>query len=485
MTGARGTSQSVLSALAPFSYDWIGGNIAGLASFAVRLEFYVPEIGEVVTGLDQQVAQIASDAGWQGRAASAFAKAWEVDAVGATALATVINSTAQTCGQLASALATIEHALETFARQVEAHGVQIGGNGQPVPEPLTATAETWRQAYLSYYDECMADATTARINATTALHGLYAQIAPPAKAGGGSGGLQLGDDNTLGDYLRAFWALPTEYRKEVQESVETQEGLVAKAEKALAGDRDALGRFTAGNKIKVHLAALEEAEGKLKPLEKELDTAKASENALTKGLDFSVADIPAFSDKDLSKVLGAAADTPFIDILSGGLGAYLGAQQDIQNHVNPVVAYGAETDGAALSFAGAGAVAESIAGPLAVRLGVAGIVGWGIGDLAHNVIDEPWGQDFGHQDVHIEYGQPVVLGDPIPGYYDGLNKGIDDVLRNTGSDAVNLVKSTVVSTRQEAVGLWHVADGLVLQPVGNEFQSAANTLRSTLNPMSW
>jgi len=469
MTGTRGASQSALSALAPFSYDWIGGNIAGLASFAEQLESYVPKVGDVVTALDRVVALIVSDAGWQGQAASAFTKAWQADAVGATALATVINSTAQTCGQLASALATIEHALESFAQQVEAHGVQIGGDGQPVPGPVTATAETWRQAYWSYYDECMADATTARINATTALQGLYAQIAPPPKVGSGSGGLQLGDYNTLGDYLRGFWALKTEYRKEVQESVETQEGLVTKAEQALAGDRDALGRFTAGNKVKVHLAALDDAESELKGLEKELDAAKASETSLTKGLDFSVADIPAFSDKDLSGLLGAAADTPFIDILSGGLGAYLGAQQDIQDHVNPVVAYTGEAGSTAASFAAAAGAAEDIGGALAIRLGVAGIVAWGIGDVGHNIIEEPWGQDLNHQDVYNIGGQPVYVNDPIVGFQDGVN----NVITKTGSDFVNLLKNTGESTWQAADGTW--------QSLDSDWHAALNTF----NPLSW
>jgi hypothetical protein len=44
----------------------------------------------------------------------------------------------------------------------------------------------------------------ARNNAASALTSVYGQIAPPSQAGGGSGGLTLGDGNTLGDYLRSF-----------------------------------------------------------------------------------------------------------------------------------------------------------------------------------------------------------------------------------------------------------------------------------------
>ena len=55
------------AALAPFAYDWIGGDIHGLSAYAGTLYGYVPEINDVATALDGTVKQIVGAAGWQGR----------------------------------------------------------------------------------------------------------------------------------------------------------------------------------------------------------------------------------------------------------------------------------------------------------------------------------------------------------------------------------------------------------------------------------
>jgi uncharacterized protein YukE len=456
-------------ALDAFSYDWIGGDISGLAAFATKLQSYVPKIGDVVTALDKQVATIVSAGGWQGQAASAFTKAWQVDAVGATALGVVISSTAKVCGQLASNLATIENALEGAAAQVEAHGVLIGPGGEPAPEPLTASAESWRQAYISFRNECLSDAMQARNNAATALTTVYGQIAPPPAAGGGSGSLTLGDGNTLGDYLRAFWALPTEYRKQVAESVEEQEGLVTKAAKALASDRDALGRFVKGNQIQAHLSDLGGAQTKLAGLEADLKTAQAGETNVTKALDFSVRDIPAFSGDDLSGLLKASAEIPFVDIGSAGLGTYLSYEQDTADGVNPVVAAVGETGGTAASFAAAGGAAADVGGSLGVSLGVSGVVAWGVGDYIHNLIDQPWGADLNHQDYLDVGGYPVSFPDPLTGAVNGFS----NATQQTGMDAVNMLKDA-------GSGIVHNVEGWP-----SDVNNYINQWKTDLNPLSW
>src|ERR1700689_1016700 len=66
-----------LAPLAPFAYDWVGGDIHGLAALAGTLYGYVPRIEDVISALDRKVSQIVGDAGWQGTAASAFTRNWE------------------------------------------------------------------------------------------------------------------------------------------------------------------------------------------------------------------------------------------------------------------------------------------------------------------------------------------------------------------------------------------------------------------------
>ena len=84
-----GAGAKTPSALAPFSNDWIGGDIHSLSAYAGTLYGYAPEINDVATALDGKVKQIVGAEGWQGSAASAFTKAWDHDAQGASALATV------------------------------------------------------------------------------------------------------------------------------------------------------------------------------------------------------------------------------------------------------------------------------------------------------------------------------------------------------------------------------------------------------------
>ena len=116
------------SALAPFSHDWIGGDIHGLSAYAGTLYGYVPEINDVSAALDGKVKQIVGAAGWQGSAAAAFTKAWDHDAEGATALATVTSSTGNIVDWLAVTLSKIESALEQAAGQAAGQGVPIAAS---------------------------------------------------------------------------------------------------------------------------------------------------------------------------------------------------------------------------------------------------------------------------------------------------------------------------------------------------------------------
>jgi hypothetical protein len=77
MAATRTLPAKTLAPLAPFAYDWVGGNIHGLAAFAGTLYGYAPQIEDVITALNQKVSQIVGDAGWRGAAASAFTANWE------------------------------------------------------------------------------------------------------------------------------------------------------------------------------------------------------------------------------------------------------------------------------------------------------------------------------------------------------------------------------------------------------------------------
>jgi len=155
------------SALAPFSHEWIGGDIRGLSAFAGVLYGYAPNIDNVAGTLNDQVNGMVSAAQWQGAAASAFKSSWDKDSVAAQGIASMAAGIGQIVDELAVNLSKIESALEENADYASSHGVQIGPDGQP--PALTAASSVYANAYQEAYEGALQEAQTARENAVNAL----------------------------------------------------------------------------------------------------------------------------------------------------------------------------------------------------------------------------------------------------------------------------------------------------------------------------
>jgi uncharacterized protein YukE len=408
---------SALAALAPFAHDWVGGDIHGLAAFAGTLYGYVSKIEDVVTPLNQKVSQIVGDAGWQGRAAAAFTSNWEKLSAEANALGLVIIETGSIVDQLAVNLSRIENALEEAAGQAAAHGVQIGGGGQP-PQVCYAgqTQEDWRLGYDSFYQQCIAAAAKARLQAAGSLSRVYGGITsgPPGGHAGGNApdaGAKVGEGSTVGDYLADLLATPTAYANQVRERVAaaTQARAAAQAnwDAAQAAARDH-GRY--GVMPEDVKAALSDAKAKLASEQATLADAQQGENAFTRVFGARLSDMPGLSkladSLDDGSLLAKGLDIPVVDVVAAGISTYLNAQQDQQHGVPGWAAYPLELGASAAAIAAGTAVAGLVTGAITVGapvLGVAagiavgGVVAYGVGDYIHNYIE-----DFGEQ-IH-EHG---------------------------------------------------------------------------------
>jgi uncharacterized protein YukE len=411
-----------LAPLAPFAHDWVGGDIHGLAAFAGTLYGYLPGIEDVVTALDQKVSQIVGDAGWQGAAASAFTANWEKISAEANALGLVIIQAGSIVDQLAVELSKIENALEQAADLAAAHGVQIGGNGQP-PEACYAsqTQEDWRLGYGSFYRRCLAAAQGARVQAAGALQKVYgAMVSARGKPGSSSDlGPKIGEGSTLADYLADLLAAPTVYANQVAGQVAElgQKAVGAKQAwlEAQAAARQANGQFgVMPDEVK---QALKDANAELASESEILTQAEDGENAFSEVFGARLSDLPGvskladgFAD---GSMLRTVADLPIVDVVAGGVVTVLNAQQDIAHGVPPWLAYPLETGDTVASIAAGTAVAGVVAGAVAGLsiagapvLGVAagaaaaGVVAYGVGDYLHNYIE-----DFGAQ-----WHQHGVLG---------------------------------------------------------------------------
>jgi hypothetical protein len=445
-----GSGAKTPSALAPFSRDWIGGDIHGLSAYAGTLYGYVPEINDVATALDGKVKQIVGAAGWQGSAASAFTTAWDHDAQGAAALATVTSSTGNIVDWLAVTLSKIESALEQAADQAAGHGVPIGSDGQP-PNACLAdpTAESWRASYQGFYGRCMIDAVNARNQAAAALQGIGDAILGKHDGGdGGDEGLSKGDLTAISDVLAGFLGAQTRYRGYVDLRVGHAKSELADAKtKAIEDARQADGRF--GTWSDADRQEFNAAKNTLNSAESDLAGAEGNENWFTKVTGFSASDITPIGDSldGMGGVAGdlarAGAGIPFVDLAAAGVGTYFSAQDDMAKGVPAYVAYPGEAAGnlAALGvgtgvgIAATGATATFLGGlgasGLVVSLGAGGagvlaggVVAYGVGDFAHNLIDENWGADIN------KYG---VVG--------GVFDGIGDSAVKTGQDFAHVGES--------------------------------------------
>lgn len=430
------------SALAPFAHDWIGGDIHGLSAYAGTLYGYVPRLSDVATALDTKVSHIVGDAGWKGSAASAFTKAWQHDATGATALAVMVSAAGDIVNTLAVNLASIESALEQAADTTAAHGVPAGAGGQPPQECFADPAkESWRVSYQSFWNQSMLLAATARSQAAAAL----AQLGTAATDGGGDAGLGKGDYTALFDTLAGFFGAQTRYRAYVEGKLPGLKKSITKAiSDAREEAREADGRF--GPWTDQGKENFGDAKSQLSSVQDDLAAAEDTENPFTKVWGFSPSDIGSVGTKldGLDGVGGGTArflgDIPVVDVLAAGASTYFGAQDDMAAGVPWYAAYPGEAGGNIAAVAAGGWVGGLAAGGAAAGLGAlgvggvgltmaaggvgvlaGGVVAYGVGDFAHNLIQENWGAD-----IH-QHG--VILG---------VGDGIGDSAVKTGQDFVKV-----------------------------------------------
>jgi uncharacterized protein YukE len=411
MAGAKSPS-----ALAPFAHNWVGGDIHGLSAYAGTLYGYAPKIGDVANALNSKVSATVGAAGWQGSASSAFNAAWGRDAQGCSALSSLTDGTGDIVNWLAVNLSQLESGLESAADKAAAHGVPIGADGAPPQACLAnATAEEWRAAYQTFYNQAMHDAVNARNEAAGELQKIFDGVT--------GGKLQPGDRASWNDVLAGFLGAKTRYRAFVEGQVDKLKGLKNDARlKAIQDARQADGKF--GKWSPEDQQAFADARAKFGAGADQLAGAENSEGMFSKVMGYSASDIPAVSRalEDSSSLFKAGASLPFVDLAAAGAATYFNAQEDMADGMPAGVAYPAEAGGSALSLGAgyvagdaatglaAGALADGgalaglglTAGGVGIVAGGAGVlaggvVAYGVGDFAHHLIDENWGQDI-HND---------------------------------------------------------------------------------------
>jgi uncharacterized protein YukE len=473
-----------LKPLAPFSHDWVGGNIDGLAALAGTLYGYAPKMDAVADALDGQVGQLVNAAGWQGAAASSFTASWSKDSQTARALGLATDQVGQIVDWLAVNLSTLEAELEAAANAAAAHAVTIGPDGMP-PEvcfgpPANAKEEEmqeWATWYQKFYADIMDQAQQARSTAAGALASTGRQIVAPSTSGtkgtGGSSsdGMNRGDDLTVGDLLGDLMAAPAAASRAAGEKLDD-------ARSSLTSARDAILKLKLGPDDVIPDNLLADVKSSLSTVVSDSRAVRAAEqinNKIFQALDVRVKDVTKFvndqlsqlrssgdpqanpvepdagtadgaddgADSVLAKLAGFGKDIPVLDVLAAAGGTYLGVQGATADGQSLEVALpeqaGANVASLAAGALAGGAVSGALAGTsvvsgltvggLAVGGAVAaaggvlvgGVVAVGVGDFATHLFQENWSGD-----IH-DYG--VV---------DGVLYGIGHSEVETGKDFAHL-----------------------------------------------
>jgi uncharacterized protein YukE len=482
MTAALG-----LKPLAPFSHDWVGGNINGLAALAGTLYGYTPKMDAVADALDGQVHQLVNAAGWQGEAASSFTASWSKDSQTARALGLATDQVGQIVDWLAVSLSTLEAELEAAANAAAVHGVTIGPDGAPPAvcfgPPANAKEQEmqeWANWYQQFYADIMQQAQKARSTAAGALAATGRAIVAPTTSGtksssdsDGTDGMNPGDDLTVGDLLGDLMAAPAAASRVAGDKL-------ADARSSLTSARDAILKLQAklGNDTVIPDNLLSDIKSSLSSVVSDNRALQAADKINTKvfqALDVRVGDVTKFvntqlaelrksgetsvkpadagaadgaddgADGVLAKLSDFGKDIPVLDVLATATGTYLGVQDATADGQSLAVAIPEQAGANVASLAAGAFVGSAVSGALAgtevvgglavggLAVGgavaaaggvlVGGIVAVGVGDFATHLFQENWGGD-----IH-KYG---VVG--------GVADGIGDAGVQTGKDFASMGK---------------------------------------------
>jgi hypothetical protein len=423
--------------LAPFSDDWVGGNIRGLSALAGQCYDIAPQIGAVCSKLNTAVTDVTGGIdglygtqGWSGTAAASFSSAWGRDATAAGELAGIWGQIGGIVDVLAYELAKLENQWEQEARAVSAiYGVLIDPltgsvSSQPTisapagPQPPGACVNTPQmiegaaRAYVGFVAQILSQAQQARTAATAALEAIAQALLPAAFDSG-----QLTNDL---DGIRSLWATPTLVRLDL-------EAELGKTASSIAQIKAWYSMSARGTPSEAQ-AQLDRLFEEQQQSEERLLGAISRETPAT-----AVADGDAsFFDGLPDAAGGVLKAVPYVGTT---VGAGLTIWQDLEAGDGPsrAVADGAVSSGASLWVGGAvgGVVTVAVAAvaPEAVAVAAGVVVGGvsavGVGDFVHHLFQENWTLD------RQQYG---VLG----GTWHGVADSYDQTRHDLAHDADDL-----------------------------------------------
>ena len=419
--------------------NWIGGDFTGLQSMGHTLAGAVTALEGVVKPLDSGADSLVHDAGWQGDAATAFRAAWTKDSLTAGGFSELVGAVGSVLTTLGDNLSALNEALHSAADTARAKTVPLGANGIPATDvpgapPITLSPAVAQDLadYSTVYRSILHEAQQARVEAATALQGLYDELDPEKP-------LAAADKFTLGILLRDIFATRDDYKsaqaEKANKEVDAAKAKRAAARSALASERAALAAD--GKNLPADLTSYTDYRASVSDVvksERALAAIEDSRNAFSKVVNFKPGDINGLSEA-ISKCKLAPdflKDIPVVDVGAALVGAGFEATQDHAEGWSwthaALVDGGAALGGVAAGVAVVALLPEEAVGAAAVGVGAAAVttclvIGVGVDKLVH----EHWSED-----IH-DHG---VLG--------GLGVG-----------TANVAKNTYNGVKEDLKGAWH------------------------------
>ena len=382
---------------------------------AVKLKAYLPRVQDLVARLSATASGLtaAGPGRWQGAAAEAFTASWRAQAATAVALEEYVAGVALAIGSLAVELSQLENALESQAYQVSQQGVVIGPDGSVEsysgPQGLELAME-----YNKVREQVRAEADQVRSAAAQQLYGLYQQVVHPGPHLNGV------DANTGAGLLADLLATPTAARREVSAKLKKLQGKEVKLDEEIAEAK------RTGRSVDEILGEESKVRGELNKVQEELAQTGKTENALSRLLDTRASDAENYlqgkagsgkhvagntpedlkaaaeEPKFLKQILKLGNEIPLVDAGTTLIGTAVGTYYDVKGGQplgsavrDEAISNTAGTAAATGTTAAVGAVwggdLGAAGGPVGIAAGV--VVGYGVGDVTHNLLTESWGQD--------------------------------------------------------------------------------------------
>lgn len=436
--------------------SWVGGDIPGILGMGHTLETTPNEMDGIANSLKSSVDKLAGDASWSGHAAENFKRAWTLSSSRIEFIRTAYVELGGILTGLGHDLQSLENQLYDEATRARAKGAQIGDDGKPLPlvitgdpnSPEAVAATNAQRDYEDQYKRILHEAQGKRLTAAANIQGITTAFEPPE----GDEKFPWDKATTVGAVVKGLYLIPQAKKDEAVKKLPAElsalRDQLRNARKDLRAAKksyDAAGlKLPKDNPARLnHSQTVKDIKATDAALNAALDSSGKAKVDKILGATLTDAAKWAHPGAELARLpkgLKFLGEVPVIDLAAGGLIGHLQTVDDTEKGWSVQTARTNDYGAQALGVLGGAAViaAAPVEAPVALVVGGAAIVAWGVGDFGYSVTHQHWSES-----IHDR----------------GVVSGVWHTSMNTFSDTGKAMKDDVVDVGKAIGGLWSKAFG--------------------------